>query len=207
MITVYLKAEQSCCLNKAEITLNDIAKIYCTDKDIEYAVKKIQVMKFEKNKNGKSAVSILKLVALIQNHFKDVSIVNMGPTDLLVYYKPGKDESKLWVNIKIALVCAVAFFGSAFSIMTYNNDVGAQDVFNLVQQLFTGQAVNGPSVMQLSYSIGLTIGVIVFFNHAANKKLSDDPTPFEVQMRLYERDVNDTFIIGSGRKEETIDVD
>ena len=69
-----------------------------------------------------------------------------------------------------------------------------------------GQEANGPSILSLTYSIGLLVGVIVFFNHAAQKRLTDDPTPFQVQMRLYERDVNDTFIKGAGRKKEEIDV-
>ena len=61
--------------------------------------------------------------------------------------------------------------------------------------------------MTFMYCIGLAVGVMIFFNHAANKRLSDDPTPFQVQMRLYERDANDTLIKGAGRKGQETDVD
>ena len=51
------------------------------------------------------------------------------------------------------------------------------------------------------------LGSFYFFDHAGKIKLNDDPTPFEVQMRLYERDVNDTLMINAGRKGEEADVD
>lgn len=208
MVVVYFKAEQSVCLNKTTITIEDVAKIYCNDKDIEFGIKKTKLMKFKKGENGKAVLSILKIIELVENQYTDVFFENIGEIDLIVYYKPpNQKESKILLSLKIAAICLVGFFGSAYSIMTYNNDVSANEVFAMLHELFTGKAITGPSIMQLTYCIGLTLGVIVFFNHAANKRLSDDPTPFEVQMRLYEKDVNDTFIIGSDRKEETIDVD
>lgn len=89
--------------------------------------------------------------------------------------------------------------------MAYNNDVGLERLFAKVYEWMTGMEQQGPGILELSYSIGLAAGIIVFFNHAARKRLSDDPTPFEVQMRMYERDVNDTFIIGAGRKQQEHD--
>ena len=57
------------------------------------------------------------------------------------------------------------------------------------------------SIMTYNTDVG------IFFDHAGKIKLNDDPTPFEVQMRLYERDVNDTLMINAGRKGEEADVD
>ena len=73
--------------------------------------------------------------------------------------------------------------------------------------MIMGKAPNGPNLLHISYTAGLAIGIIIFFNHAGKIKLNDDPTPFEVQMRLYERDVNDTLMIDADRKEEEEDVD
>ena len=49
--------------------------------------------------------------------------------------------------------------------------------------------------------------MIIFFNHGINNKDTDDPTPLQVQMRLYEQNVNQAIIIDSDRNRETIDVD
>lgn len=209
MITVYFKAEQSCVVNEPKVMMNDIASIYCSDTNIEQKVKSTKLFNFPANENGKECFSILKVIELIQNQFKDVLVINAGETDFIIYYKPkdSKKESKFLYMLKAVGICLTGFFGAAFTIMTYNKDVGADEIFYQAHKLFTGEVPVGPSFVQIFYSLGLSAGIIIFFNHAANKKLSDDPTPFQVQMRLYERDVNDTFIIGADRKEETIDVD
>lgn len=206
-MTIYVKAEQSVCLNVPKVLIKDVAKVYCSSPDVKNTIEKTELYVFPKKVNGKEVFSIMKVVELIEKQFKDLDIENMGETDFIVYYKPPKKENTWLLNIKIVCVCLITFCGSFFSIMTYNNDVGVEDVFYMLHRLILGQEPSGPSIVQLMYSIGLTIGVIIFFNHAANKKLTDDPTPFQVQMRLYEKDVNDTFIIGADRKEETIDVD
>lgn len=59
----------------------------------------------------------------------------------------------------------------------------------------------------IAYSLGLFIGIIIFFNHGARKKFTDDPTPLQVQMRQYEQEVNQTVITDSERKKAVRDVD
>lgn len=74
-------------------------------------------------------------------------------------------------------------------------------------ELVTGQESNGFTVMEIMYSVGIAVGIIVFYNHFGGKRITKDPTPIEVQMRLYEDDVNTTLVEGCNRKETSIDVD
>lgn len=206
MVFLYLKADQSQCFNKKTIKIKDMASVYCSDPDIKQGVEQIQVLMFDRYPNDKKVISILKIIELIEMEYPDVVVNNLGEQDMIVYYKAGQQEKKWVLWAKIISICATSFFGSAFSIMAYNTDISAEDLFSKIYHLVMGKMPAGPTIIQLTYSIGLAIGVIVFFNHVANKKLSDDPTPFEVQMRMYEKNVNDTFITGAGRKEEEYDV-
>ena len=43
--------------------------------------------------------------------------------------------------------------------------------------------------MEIPYSIGLAVGIVIFFNHFGKKMLTTDPTPIEVQMTTYEEEV------------------
>ena len=138
---------------------------------------------------------------------KTLDVINLGAEDFIVYYKRKQEESKIFHYGKIVFVILVAFFGASFSIMTYNTDVGIEELFYNVYEMIMGQAPDGPNILHISYTAGLAIGIILFFDHAGKIKLNDDPTPFEVQMRLYERDVNDTLMINAGRKGEEADVD
>ena len=47
-------------------------------------------------------------------------------------------------------------------------------------------------------------GIILFYNHIGKRRITKDPTPIEVEMRLYEKDVNETIIDNAARmnKEE-----
>ena len=64
----------------------------------------------------------------------------------------------------------------------------------------------GLNTLEVSYSIGLAAGIIVFFNHIGGRRITKDPTPIEVEMRVYEKDVNDALIETADREGKTIDV-
>ena len=57
------------------------------------------------------------------------------------------------------------------------------------------------------YSVGLFLGIILFFNHGGRYKLTNDPSPLQVQMRQYEQGVNQTFITDAERNGGSRDVD
>lgn len=64
----------------------------------------------------------------------------------------------------------------------------------------------GVMILEISYSVGLILGVTLFFNHFGKRKVTLDPTPIEVQMRLYEDQVETTVIRNASRKESGVDV-
>ena len=59
---------------------------------------------------------------------------------------------------------------------------------------------DGYTILEISYSLGLSVGIILFFNHFAGKKITMDPTPLEVQMKQYEQDVSTAIIQENIRK-------
>lgn len=206
-MNVYIKAQDSVCLAHPEIKMKDIISLYCTDKDLEQEIKNQSVCHFMGEDNQRKCFSVLKLIEVIKQVDKTVDVVNLGPEDFIVYYKKKQEESKVLHYGKIIFVILVAFFGASFSIMTYNTDVGIEELFYNIYEMIMGQVPNGPNILHISYTAGLAVGIVLFFNHAGKIKLNDDPTPFEVQMRLYERDVNDTLMIDADRKGEEADVD
>ena len=74
--------------------------------------------------------------------------------------------------------------------MTFNNDVDLGSLFDQFYTLVMGKSSNGFTILEISYSVGIGLGVLIFFNHFGHLKLSDDPTPMQVQMRTYEDDMS-----------------
>ena len=91
------------------------------------------------------------------------------------------------------------FFGSAFTIMAFNNDVCVREVFAKFYMQVMGKETSGFTELEVFYSIGIAFGILVFFNHVGRKKITPDPTPLQVEMRKYENDIDTTFIENSSR--------
>ena len=100
----------------------------------------------------------------------------------------------------------IAFFGAAFTIMTFNEDVSVSDVFDKVYQMVMGTSKQGGTILEISYAAGLPIGILVFYNHFRRRKIKNDPTPIQVEMRTYEEQVNKALISTASREGNTIDV-
>lgn len=203
---IYIQSEQSYYLNHSLVKIKDICSVYCEDNAIEEKIKDIDIYKFQEDKEGRVFLSILFLIQEISKVVPNGEIKNVGEKDLVVYYKNPKKETKMWIqNIKIFFVCITCFLGMGISIMGYNNDVNMSQVFSQLYETFLGIKTTNPTFLELFYSIGLTSGVFLFFNHTPGKKVTNEPTPIQVQMRLYEKDVNQTFLIGAARKGEELD--
>ena len=164
------------------------------------------VWEAETEKDTKYMFSVMKIIEEIEKKYPDLEIVNLGETDFIVTYKMKKEKNKVVEYAKAAFVAFTAFFGGAFSIMTFNTDVSVADVFDLTYRLVLGKEQEGAGIVEIGYSIGLAVGIIVFYNHFFRKVLQDDPTPIQVEMRKYEEELNSAMIQDSAREGKTIDV-
>lgn len=94
-------------------------------------------------------------------------------------------------KIKITLVCIIVFIGAAFAIMTFNEDVSVGELFEKLYMIIDGESDIGIQVLQVTYSIGIAVGITVFYNHFGSRKSEGEPTPIELKMKQYEEDVNE----------------
>ncbi len=207
--TVYLKADRNTEVAKPDVTIGDVMKVECANPAMTARIRTLKLLVFhhtDQKKQKRVAVSIMKVIALIHEVYPSAEIQNMGETDFIVTYEEQKTPGMLMHVVKTAAVVVVSFFGAAFSIMTFHNDVDVTKLFAQIYQLFTGTSSDGFTILELTYSIGLIIGILVFFNHFGKKRFTADPTPIEVEMRLYENDIQTTLIENYSRKEKELDV-
>lgn len=204
--TVYIKADQNVEVKKRDVTLGDIAQFECANENVATRVKSLKFMKIPEGKQHRSVVSILKIIECIHKQYPGIDIQNMGEPDIIVTFEDQKTPSTFIHALKVIAVVAITFIGAAFSIMTFNNDVDTVKLFGQIYELLMGSPSDGFTILELTYSIGMIIGILVFFNHFGGKKFTVDPTPMEVEMRLYENDIQTTLIESYSRKGQEIDV-
>lgn len=205
-VTLYLKAEQNVELQSEDVYVKDIGKMTCSDEHILAKVKTIKLHHFKEEEPKRQVISILKVIAEIEKTFPNVTVENLGEIDVLVE-QINVDRHKGPVQmVKIVFVSLISFFGTAFTIMAFHNDIGINEVFTKVYEMVMGQSSDGYSILELSYSIGLAVGIITFFNHIGGRRITKDPTPIEVEMRVYETDVNKALIETADREGKMLDV-
>ena len=191
---LYLLLEKNIKVKHPHVYLQDIARLSCNDPAVIDRLRVMPITVFAPDKSGRLVMSAMDLVKRIQQKEPELPLFPLGETTFLITYEPKPAHGKIWRWTKVIFVCLATFFGAAFSIMTFNNDVDVGGLFSKIYTQVTGQVSNGFTILEISYSLGIGLGVLFFFNHFGKMKITDDPTPMQVQMRLYEDDVNDTLV-------------
>lgn len=204
--TVYLNLRELTEVHEPEIYLKDAAEIYCGDKNLLSRCRALKLASVPAGKPCRLVKSAVWAAALLEGLDPSVQVANLGKSEFIIDYKPLRRPMAVWEWAKTVFVCAVCFCGAAFAVMTFNNDVGAADVFRKIYVLVTGTPSDGRTVLEFSYSLGLGAGILLFFNHFAGWKFSADPTPLEVEMRTYDENIAKTVIQNGERKEQGPDV-
>lgn len=198
---LYLKIGRNVQVNKKEVTLGDVAEMECANRDIVNKLKTVKLLKIPDDKHNRQIVSVIKVMEIILKECPSLQIDNLGETDFVVTYRVPKNIPKAYIFIKVALICAILFFGAAFSIMAFNEDAGVTDMFKKLYMLMTGTESDGFTVIEFSYSFGLAVGIVIFYNHFGKAKITKDPTPIEVEMRMYEEEINTVLVEAANRQD------
>lgn len=202
--TVYVKASGNCVVYDKNITLGDVLKMECTNTGMLRAIKQMELYRF--NHEHSVVFSILKVIEIIHQAYPNMEVVNCGESDFIVEYQKSTIRSSIWERLKLIMVAIIVFFGSAFTIMTFHIDIGIQKTFSRFYEQLMGEPKPMVTELEISYSIGLAVGIILFFNHFSKKKLTKDPTPIEVEMKKYNQDLINVKVAESDEKGHTIDV-
>lgn len=198
--TLYIQTDKNVEIHSPNVYLSDLAKVSGSDSALVGRCLGILILSIPDGKPGRYVVSATDIVRKVQGKEKQAEITHMGEPTFVLTYEKEKHQHKLWSCLKAAFVCLVTFFGAGFSIMTFNTDVDTTGLFSKVYEQFTGRVSDGFTELEIMYSLGIGIGVVFFFNHFGKWKITEDPTPMEVQMRVYEDDVDQTIIEKNGRE-------
>lgn len=210
---VYIKADGNVEVKQPDVTIGDVFQVECARPGWAGRIRRIRIFSFpkegasgEKKQPQRCCLSVLKAVEVIHRIYPDAEVTSIGSADILVTYKDTGASGKAAMLVKTAGVVLVTFSGAAFSIMAFNNDVSVTRLFAQIYYFVTGSKEPGFTVLELTYSLGLVIGILIFFNHFGKKRFSQDPTPIEVQMRSYEKEIQDALAEAYARKGKEIDV-
>jgi stage V sporulation protein AA len=199
---IYIKPKKKAEIaGRHNVILGDVADIYA---EAGLTARVLNIKLLNSRKQGVYTISVMEMVAAITAALPGHSVVNLGEPDTVIIIKDKPTKNPIaWVWVKVALVCIVLFIGSATAIMTFHTDSQLSTVFQKYYEIFFGQEVENPYIINIPYSIGLALGIVLFFNHfTKSKKSTREPSPIEIEMEKYELDAEDALIQNLNRQKE-----
>ena len=184
---VYLSSKESVIIPGREISVKDVVDLVTADEKLARNLKETRIVMLNKEENIVK-IAITDIIEIIQKVYPQVIFTVLNAGDIIVRLE--KPKKKKILTVKVIVVSILCFFGSAFTIMAFENDVGTPDIFAKVYKTVMGREATGVTALDISYSIGLALGITYFFHHFGHKKRKADPTPIEVSIKQYEKDAN-----------------
>lgn len=170
----------------APVRLGDIARILA-DPRYEKELLGLIMERPEYSDGNLIVIDMLQVLACIHRKFPSMKVEVLGEPHVLV--EMITREKKPSISLFV-LVWLLLFFGAGLTIMNFHADVSMPEVQVRIVEMITGKRDEHPYLFQIAYSVGLGLGMIVFFNHLFKKKWNEEPTPLEVEMYLYQENLN-----------------
>lgn len=186
---IYMKPQDKVLITGRRLVfLKDVADFFIGGQSVE-GLGDIVVLEIPEGKKKTYLLSSLDLAKAINIAFPKGTVVNLGEMDTLIEYEPQpKKEGKFLTYAKVFFVSLVLFAGAATAIMTFHTDVQIPKIFENFYYIFFKENNAMPLIIAIPYSIGLAVGILVFFNHFGKFYVTSDPTPIEVEMTTYEKE-------------------
>jgi stage V sporulation protein AA len=189
-LDVYVKPTKKTVIpSPGAVKLGEIAEIYAPEGKVN-TLKSITVANLTEN-TSRALVSSIDIIAKALKAVPGASVKIVGETETLVCLAPKRD-GVFMKALKMLGVMLILFAGSSTAIMSFHSDAQMASIFERYYRMFFNQTVPNPAIINIPYSIGIAVGIILFFNHFFKKSITNDPTPIEVEMNAYDEDVTDS---------------
>lgn len=197
--TIYIRMRHRVQVKLGQIvSIGDVAQVV-GQKEMRDEIIRLPIHEVVPEDKHLIVIDVMKVIEVIQNKFPHVDVQTVGNA-----------ESILEISIKVAQISAVyfvfiwflLFVGAALAIMNFHADVSMLEVHQKIFTLITGEADRKPLFLQIPYSIGLGLGMILFFNHVFKKRLNEEPSPLEIEMHNYQRALDQYVVLHENSESE-----
>ncbi|MFC0523083.1 stage V sporulation protein AA [Pontibacillus salicampi] len=184
---VYIRMKQKINASKNQsLCLSDVAYISApsTWKETLESMKLYTIQGSDRNI---VIMDVFRVIYYLRDVFPDLEVQPIGPNQSIVMIQRSKKNPSILLVIVIWLLL---FIGAAMAIINFHFDVSMEAVQQRIHFLLTGKEVKHPLWLEIPYSIGLGLGMILFFNHLFKKRINEEPSPLEIEMHKYQQDLD-----------------
>ncbi|WP_312476065.1 stage V sporulation protein AA [Neobacillus sp.] len=195
--TIYIRMRNRVQAQPEEkLLLKDVAQIIAPEAVLSH-LKSMMVYQLTEGDRNIVIIDVMRIINMITTRFGEIEVQTIGPAQTIIEVT----NKKKGVSIPFfLLIWFLLFFGSAMAIMNFHDDVSMRSVQEKIYTIITGKVEAKPFLFQIPYSLGLGLGMILFFNHVFKKRLNEEPSPLEVEMFNYQMDLDNYVIIHENKE-------
>ncbi len=179
-----------------DVMLSDLAQVITAD-DLVEQLNNLIIYSISESDRNIIIIDSTRVIKAIRSINQNLEIQIIGPAQTIIEVIFKKKDVSIPIFL---LVWLLLFIGSALTIMNFHEDVSMQAVHQKLYKIITGKEVEKPLIFQIPYSIGLGLGMIIFFNHVFKKRFNEEPSPLEVEVFSYQQAL-DQYVIMHENKE------
>ncbi|MEI3604687.1 stage V sporulation protein AA [Pseudogracilibacillus sp. SE30717A] len=184
---VYLRMKKkTTVLPGSTLKLKDIAFISTTGPEKE-KIENTHIYRIKEEDNDYVLIDCFLIISHFNKVYPNLEFELVGYNETIVHVKEKAMNPPI---ILISFVWLILFIGSAMTIINFHYDVSMQEVQQRIHYIFTGKKEEFPLWIQIPYSIGLGVGMVLFLNQWFKKRFNEEPSPLEVEIFNYQKDVD-----------------
>ncbi len=158
---------------------------------------------FPKGIQASVRVNAMQVIRVIGDIAPDMDIQALGDTAALFEPVTANNANPFFTFIKVIAASILLFIGSGLAIMYFHADVNMHEAHQMVYYLISGERVERPVLLSVSYSIGIGLGIALFFDVFTLGRKKGNPGPLELEMYQNEKELEDYLVHLEGKKEES----
>lgn len=188
MESVNIRMKHKVTMQEADlIKLNDLAYIDAPS-EIRKTLEAIPIHQIKRKDGEFIVIESFMLLSILRKVTDSLNFDFTGPGETIIEVK--EKESKPSILFML-IIWIILFIGTAMSLINFHYDVSMPEVHSELHFIFTGEQNERPLWIQIPYSFGLAIGMILFLNHWFKRRINEEPSPLEIELFKYERDLHE----------------
>ncbi|WP_017728152.1 stage V sporulation protein AA [Halalkalibacterium ligniniphilum] len=181
------------------VTVGDVAQVV-GERAIRIACMKQPIHHVTVEDQNRIIIDVMSVIALLKKVHPELDLQTVGSPQTILQVEM---KTSVMKPVYFFLIWLLLFIGAGLAIMNFHEDVSMLQVHQALFTRITGNEKAKPLLLQIPYSIGLGLGMIIFFNHLFKKRINEEPSPLEVEMFNYQQAMDQYVILHENKESET----
>ena len=167
------------------IYLKDIYYIY--PKEYEEKIGNICIRTYKEKDSNYDVIHIGEVIDKIKEKLSTAHITFLKTDDVVIFFNENKKDRTKY--LRVLLVSIVVLMGSIMGIMNFHADVNMIHSQSTMVNALTKNPKKYLPYFQIPYSIGIGVGVALFFNKFIPTYAKNEPSPLDLKMKSLNKEI------------------